>query len=986
MKDWKKAFRKVLATVLSVTMGVSSGITGVAAGNGAVVGATNGVTIDSTNFPDEEFRQYVANFDTDEDGTLSQDEINAVSEMRIVGDDIQDLTGIDIFSNLESLFCSYTKLKTVKLDKLSNLTYLDFSSNKLTELDISNLKNLKELNCYNNELTDLNVSNLTNLSELNCSYNELTELDLSKLVNLSKLDCGSNKLTDLGLNNLMNLRYLYCGSNKFTKLDVSNLTNLSDLDCSCNELTELDLSKLINLSELYCSSNKFTKLDLSNLTNLSSLYCNYNELTELDLSNNQKLSSLYCSNNKITTLDISNNPYLERLDISDNIGITEIDLRNNPDLTDIDIYWMDLSGITIYGVSGSYAEQYADEIGAKFIAVTDISDAVVEIEDTTYIYDGNAKEPAVKSVTYNGSELVQGIDYVNLYYNNVDAGEATIVIAGRGNYGGIVKKIFTIDKAEREIKIDKTEIEVGETAKITFDGNGYIDVYGYNYSIVDVKASEHNDCLLVTGISEGVADINVYVREGEFDNYKEAEADFTITVKSNKTKLAAPTVSSITNKGSGVEIKWNKIPEAKGYYVYRAVEGNDASTTKITTINSNEIVNYVDDFVESGTNYTYWVCAYNDEEESDISDGVDSILYLASPVLTSLSNTSSGTTVNWNTVTGATGYILYRKTGNGSWSRVADIKSGTTTSYTDKTVKSGTTYTYTVRAYAGNTVGDWKSTKTIKYLATPTVSSAANITSGVQVKWTKVTGASGYYVYRKTGKGSWNRIANIKSGTTTSYTDKTAKSGTTYTYTVRAYSGSYISSYNAAGKTVKRLTTPTLGTVSNTASGITVKWTKVTGASGYYVYRKSGNGSWTRLATVKSGSTLNYNDTKAVNGTVYTYTVRAYSGSYASSYNATGKTIARLTRPSISSVTNQTGRKITVKWNRNTKATGYQIYYRTGSTVKIVTVSGNANVSNVISSLTKGKTYTVYVRSYKKSGSVAYYSAWSAAKSVKITK
>ena len=358
----------------------------------------------------------------------------------------------------------------------------------------------------------------------------------------------------------------------------------------------------------------------------------------------------------------------------------------------------------------------------------------------------------------------------------------------------------------------------------------------------------------------------------------------------------------------------------------------------------------------------------------------------AAPVLTSLSNTASGTTVSWNTVTGATGYILYRKTGNGSWSRVADIKNGTITSYTDKTVKSGTTYTYTVRAYSGNTVGDWKSTKTIKYLATPTVSSAANITSGVQVKWTKVTGASGYYVYRKTGKGSWNRIANIKSGTTTSYTDKTAKSGTTYTYTVRAYSGSYISSYNAAGKTVKRLTTPTLGTVSNTASGITVKWTKVTGASGYYVYRKSGNGSWTRLATVKSGSTLNYNDTKAVNGTVYTYTVRAYSGSYASSYNATGKTIARLTRPSISSVTNQTGRKITVKWNRNTKATGYQIYYRTGSTVKIVTVSGNANVSNVISSLTKGKTYTVYVRSYKKSGSVAYYSAWSAAKSVKITK
>jgi fibronectin type 3 domain-containing protein len=63
-----------------------------------------------------------------------------------------------------------------------------------------------------------------------------------------------------------------------------------------------------------------------------------------------------------------------------------------------------------------------------------------------------------------------------------------------------------------------------------------------------------------------------------------------------------------------------------------------------------------------------------------------------------------------------------------------------------------------------------------------------------------VTGASKYYVYRKTASGSWSKIATT---TSTSYTDKTAKKGTTYYYTVKAVSGSYLSSYTSS-KAVKR--------------------------------------------------------------------------------------------------------------------------------------------------------------------------------------
>ena len=81
---------------------------------------------------------------------------------------------------------------------------------------------------------------------------------------------------------------------------------------------------------------------------------------------------------------------------------------------------------------------------------------------------------------------------------------------------------------------------------------------------------------------------------------------------------------------------------------------------------------------------------------------------------------------------------------------------------------------------------------------------------------------------------------------------------------------------------------------------------------------------------------------------------------------------------------------MTVKWGKNAKATGYEIQYSTSKTFasgnKTATVSKYSTVSKVISSLTKGKTYYVRVRTYKTVSGAKYYSAWSAVKNVKIAK
>ena len=347
--------------------------------------------------------------------------------------------------------------------------------------------------------------------------------------------------------------------------------------------------------------------------------------------------------------------------------------------------------------------------------------------------------------------------------------------------------------------------------------------------------------------------------------------------------LAEPAVTGASNITSGVQVKWSKVTGATGYIVYH--KGAGKGWARIADIKDGSTVNYTDTTAASGTTYTYTVRAYNKDTMSDWNS-TKSLMRISDTTLTGASNITSGVQVKWSQVTGATGYIVYRKGAGKGWGRIADIKSGSTVSYTDTTAASGTTYTYTVRAYNGNTMGDWHSAKSVMRISDTTLTGASNITYGVQVKWSRVTGATGYIVYRKGAGKGWARIADIKNGSTVSYTDTTAASGTTYTYTVRAYNGSTMGDWHST-KSVKRLSDPKLTSASKVSGGINVRWTGVTGATGYIVYRKSGSGSWGRIADIKSGSTVSYTDRTAKAGTTYTYTVRAYSGSTMGDWSST---------------------------------------------------------------------------------------------------
>ncbi|MCC8075835.1 MAG: fibronectin type III domain-containing protein [Clostridiales bacterium] len=215
----------------------------------------------------------------------------------------------------------------------------------------------------------------------------------------------------------------------------------------------------------------------------------------------------------------------------------------------------------------------------------------------------------------------------------------------------------------------------------------------------------------------------------------------------------------------------------------------------------------------------------------------------------------------------------------------------------------------------------------------------------------------------------------------------TAEGKTVYTATVTFNGAEYTDTQTVAIPVIAPDATKITSAV-NRAKGIKLTWNAVDGATSYRVYRKIGSGSWKKVKTTSSTSWL---DTAAMkNGTKYQYKVYAVNEAGKSGASAT-KTIYRLTAKHFTRAKNVSGKKISLKWTRNTRATGYIIQYSTSksftsSTTKTVKIKGNKNLTTTLKNLKKGKTYYIRMRPYKTSGSVTSYAGWSKVKTVKVKK
>ena len=187
------------------------------------------IAINEANFPDNNFRAYVSsNFDSDKNNFLNLSEINNAKIIDISNTKLENVYGIEHFTNLKNL---------------------ELDGAKLTAIDISNNTKLETLNLNNNNLTSINLENNLYLTKLYLAGNKLKAIDLT----------GNTKLTDLDLSD-----------NKLTSINLADNTALTSLEFANNQLTAIDLSYNSELANLTLSGNNITQLDLSNNKKLTS--------------------------------------------------------------------------------------------------------------------------------------------------------------------------------------------------------------------------------------------------------------------------------------------------------------------------------------------------------------------------------------------------------------------------------------------------------------------------------------------------------------------------------------------------------------------------------------------------------------------------------------------------------------------------------------------------------------------------------------------
>ncbi|MEO8087566.1 MAG: T9SS type A sorting domain-containing protein [Bacteroidota bacterium] len=273
------------------------------------------------NIPDSAFRAWLMNngyascmsgnsLDISCPSVLSATDINCNHY------NIQNLTGVEYFTNLNYLNCLHNQLTSLPILPTS-LTTLICGENQFSV--IGNLpSSLSIFSCTYNQLTSL--PNLpSTLTELICNQNPLTTLptlppsltyircfacNITSLpilpASLSYLDCFTNYLDSLP--NLPSaLTHLDCHNNLLSSLPTLP-SSITYLDCSYNDSINALGSLPTSLIRLHCNNCNLLSLPSLPLT-LTYLHCRTNQLPVLP-SLPSNLDTLYCGTNLLTSIPV----------------------------------------------------------------------------------------------------------------------------------------------------------------------------------------------------------------------------------------------------------------------------------------------------------------------------------------------------------------------------------------------------------------------------------------------------------------------------------------------------------------------------------------------------------------------------------------------------------------------------------------------------------------------------------------------------------
>ena len=557
------------------------------------------------------------------------------------------------------------------------------------------------------------------------------------------------------------------------------------------------------------------------------------------------------------------------------------------------------------------------------IVPADIANFTASLSASTFGYDGSKKKPSA-TVRSGNKTLTSGTDFTVSYSNNVNAGTASAVITGKGNYSGSITKEFIITPAD----FSKLTASLA-TGTFSYDGTE--------------KKPE------------------VTVKSGS--KQLTAGTDFTVSYTDNINVGTAKAV--ITGKGnySGTITKSFKITQADlskftaslsaDSFIYDGAEKKPEVTVK----SDNAQLTAATDFTVSySSNINAGTATVTITGKGNYSGSIRKQFTITPADFSGFSAELSADTV---TYTGSA-----QKPG-------ATVKSG------DKVLVSGTDFTV---SYSNNTntgtakatikgKGNYSGTITKEFTITP--ADISQLTASLSADIFRYNGTE-----QKPSVTVKSRDKTLVPDTdfTVSYSDNIDVGTATVTITGQGnYTGSMTRTFTITNARIPAVITAKSVTLNQSTKKTSVFTAETDGK----ITLKSSNSkivkvSGTKIIPVAPGKV--------------TLTITAARGQdYEKASKKISVTVRPLTTSKLS-LKSTAKKQATVSWTAAKSISRYQIYYSQRSDMKNakhITAKSSAK-SAVLKNLTSKKKYYVRIRTYKTVSGKKYYSTWSSVKSVTV--
>ncbi len=905
----KRVLSVALAMVLCLSLVFSLGVPARAAG---------GVAVNSTNFPDANFRSIVANsVDPNKDGVLTDAEIAQITVINVPGEEIKSLKGVEYFTALEDLDCA---------------------DNDITALDLRCNTALKQLRCHENPIKSLDLMQNTALEEIFCYYCELESLAIGNKPALRVLSCPGNELDTLNVSQSPELEELYTGGNDLGELDVTNCPKLRSLDCNNNVLEELDPSGCPALRYLSCSGNELKDLDLSCCPKLEEVNCSWNVLQSLVLEGCRELQALYCHDNNLQGLWLSWNPKLARLECYGNL-ISSVDLRYCPRLSEA----VETSGPMSYelGDRPEKLYQYTSSGSVYSILADKFTTMSTGVPVSSFYFPSDDLLQKAVDADMNGDgklSWLEGNQVTNM--DLAGRGESFNSLEGLEYFTGLTwldvsdnglteldlsffPDLITVNAWSNHIsKADVTSCKALETLNINNNCLTKLDVT--QNDDLRVLNTALND-IRVLDISNNPILLDVY-DQGSYQGFTDpgtgiscnrwilGSSKLTVSATTNlRTEpLTAPVITtqpkSVT-ANEGKEVSFSIDAEGMELTYQWQYKKAGSSTWNNSTSTGNQFVKLTLNATEA-RNGMQFRCIVKNDAGTAISSVVTLTVNLKPRITTQPSNKTAAVGENVKFTVAASGTDLnyqwqYKKAGSSTWYNSTSTGNKTKTLTVEATeARNGMQFRCKVTNAAGTTTSN-AATLTVQskpVITTQPASKSAAV--GENVKFTVAASGSGLnyqWQYKKAGSSTWYNSTSTGNKTKTLTVEATtARSGMQFRCKVTNAAGTATSS--AATLTV--VTKPAITTQPKSASaayGESVKFTvKATGGNLSYQwqYQKSGSSTWNNsTSTGNKTATLTVEATAARNGMKFRCKVTNAAGTATSS--AVTLTTAEKVKPAI---------------------------------------------------------------------------------------